>query len=130
MKDQVSQTEAEDPETGLSEAGIGSLMTCQEEAVKEDTVVKEVGVVMEVKVAEEGEREVEEGEREAEEGEREALLSESLETKEAILYHQRLPNQGGQLKVNILRLHFIVTHSFIRLTDGGLFSSNKNRYQY
>lgn len=87
MKDRVSQTEAEDPEAGLSEAGIGNLMTFQEEAVKEDTVVKEVGVVMEVKVAEEGERE--------------ALLSESLETKEAILYHQRLPNQGGQLKVNI-----------------------------
>lgn len=94
MKDQVSQTEAEDPEAGLSEAGIGNLMTFQEEAVKEDTVVKEVGVMMEVKVAEEGERE-------AEEGEREALLNESLETKEAILYHQRLPNQGGQLKVNI-----------------------------
>lgn len=87
MKDQVSQTEAEDPEAGVSKAGTGSLMTCQEEAVKEDTVVKEVGVVMEVKVAEEGERE--------------ALLSESLETKEAILYHHRLPNQGGQLKVNI-----------------------------
>lgn len=88
MKNQVSQTEAEDPEAGVSEAGIGNLMTSQEEAVKE------VEVVMEVKVAEEGERE-------AEEGEREALLSESLETKEAILYHQRLPNQGGQLKVNI-----------------------------
>lgn len=109
MKDQVSQTEAEDPEAGVSEAGIGSLMTCQEEAVKEDTVVKEVGVMMEVKVAEEGGREVEEGEREAEEGEREALLSESSETKEAILYHHRLPNQGGQLKVKYLKVTFYNT---------------------
>lgn len=103
MKDQVSQTEAEDPEAGVSEAGIGSLMTCQEEAVKE------VGVMMEVKVAEEGEREFEEGEREAEEGEREALLSESSETKEAILYHHRLPNQCGQLKVKYLKVTFYNT---------------------
>lgn len=87
MKDRVSQVGAEDPEAGVSEAGIGSLMTCQDGAVKEVTVVKGVGVVVEVKVAEEGMREVEEGE--------------SLKTTEAILHHRRLPNQCGQLKVNI-----------------------------